>query len=311
MGKEEKRLTGVCPILPTPFQENGEIDVASLKREVEFLIESGVSGIALFGNASEAFALKKSEKELIAKTVVEVCRGRVRLVFGSGSTGTELAIENSLWAAENGADILMIMPPYMIKPDAQRTYEYFAAIASAVDKPIMIQDAPGACGVTMSVDTIVRLVENFENICYVKAEAPPTFQKAKKIIDALGDKVSVFGGLNATFFYEELCCGVCGTMPAGEFPEVLVRVYDRFVSGDRKGAREEFYKYLPFIRLGSIPGGMAMAVHKEILKKGGIFTCASVRNPYVPADGQLIGLVYDALDGLTLDALTWGERHAQ
>ena len=70
MGKEEKRLTGVCPILPTPFQENGEIDVASLKREVEFLIESGVSGIALFGNASEAFALKKSEKEVGGQAVL-------------------------------------------------------------------------------------------------------------------------------------------------------------------------------------------------------------------------------------------------
>ena len=89
----------------------------------------------------------------------------------------------------------------------------------------MIQDAPGACGVNIPIDTIVRLVNDYDNIRFVKAEAPPTFQKAKKIIEATGGKVTVFGGLNATFFYEELCSGVVGTMPAGEFPDVSLSGY--------------------------------------------------------------------------------------
>ena len=132
----------------------------------------------------------------------------------------------------------MMMPPYMIKPDAQRIYDYYAAVAKAVPLPIMIQDAPGACGVNIPIDTIVRLVNDYDNIRFVKAEAPPTFQKAKKIIEATGGKVTVFGGLNATFFYEELCSGVVGTMPAGEFPDVLVRVYELYTSGlGRAGAR--------------------------------------------------------------------------
>lgn len=298
-----KRLEGVCPILPTPYLEDGTIDVQGLRNEVNFMIRAGVTGIALFGNASEAFALTKKEKQLIADVVVEENAGRVPLVYGSGSTGTEPAIENSLWAQENGADILMIMPPYMIKPNEKGIYDYYAAIAQAVDIPIMIQDAPNACGVAVPVDTMVRLAKEYDNIQYVKAEAPPTFQKAKKIVEAAGDLLTVFGGLNATFFYEELCVGVKGTMPAGEFPDVCVKIYDLYTAGDIKGAKEVFYKYLPFIRLGNLPGGMAMAVHKEVLMRGGIIKTNKVRSPFLQADAGLVGIVMDSLEGLELMAL--------
>ncbi len=305
MLEKNQRLTGVCPILPTPFLENGSLDEASLRREVQFLIDTGVTGIALFGNASEAFALTGSEMQRIAEIVVAENQGRVPLVFGSGGTGTQIAIEKSLWAKEQGADVLMIMPPHMIKPDAQRIYEYYADIAKAVDLPIMIQDAPNACGVNIPIDIMVRLGKEFENIQYVKAEAPPTFIKAKKIVDAAEGCLTVFGGLNANFFYEELCAGICGTMPAGEFPDVLVKVYNLFISGDREQAKRVFYHYIPFIRLGTMPGGMAMAVHKEILMRGGIFTTNKVRSPFIPADDWVVELLMDTIKGMELQALTW------
>lgn len=299
------RLSGVCPILPTPFTEDDVLDIESLKREVNFLLATGVSGIALFGNASEAFALTTAEKQQIAELVVKENNGRVPLVFGAGGTGIEPAVDSALWAQKMGADILMMMPPYMIKPDPQRIYDYYAAIAKAVSIPIMIQDAPGACGVAIPVDVIVRLVDEYDNIQYVKAEAPPTFVKAKKIIEATKGKATVFGGLNATFFYEELCSGIVGTMPAGEFPDVLIKVYNLYTEGKCVEARETFYRYLPFIRLGSVPGGMAMAVHKEVLVKGGIFTSSKVRNPYVPASAELIDLVNQVLEERPLFALEY------
>jgi len=304
----ENRLQGVCPILPTAFHEDGTLDLAGICREVDFLLRAGVDGIALFGNASEAFALTGAEKKQIAKAVTEQVGGQVPLIFGAGGTAAELAIESSLWAAEQGAQILMIMPPHMIKPDVPRIYEFYARIAQSVELPIMIQDAPNACGVNIPVDTMVQLSWDYANIQYVKAEAPPTFLKAKKIIQAAGDRLTVFGGLNATFFYEELCVGVQGTMPAGEFPDVLVKVWQLFRQGEKDAAREVFYRYLPFIRLGSIPGGMAMAVHKEILKRGGIFDSNRVRSPFIQADDTLIELVLDALDGRELLALSDTEQ---
>lgn len=300
----EKRLQGVCPILPTAFHEDGSLDVASIRKEVDFLLRAGVDGIALFGNASEAFALTMAEREQIAAAVVEENAGRVPLVFGAGGTAVEPAIDSCLWAQAHGAQILMIMPPHMIKPDVPRIYDFYARIAEAVDLPIMIQDAPNACGVNIPLDTIVRLGKDFKNIQYVKAEAPPTFLKAEKIIRAAGESLTVFGGLNATFFYEELCVGVQGTMPAGEFPDVVVKIWQLFRQGKREEAREVFCRYLPFIRLGAIPGGMAMAVHKEVLARGGIFESNRVRAPFLQADEALIERVMDALADRPLLALS-------
>lgn len=298
------RLHGVYPILPTPFLEDDTIDTKSLVRIVRFLLDAGVNGISLFGNASEAFALTSKEKDLIAEIVSAEVDGHVPLVFGAGGTAIEPAVESSKWAASKGASALMIMPPYMIKPDGQRIYEYYATIAKATDVPIMIQDAPGACGVNIPLDVIIKLFKDCDTIQYIKAEAPPTFLQIQKLLDASSGDMTIFGGLNGTFFYEELCMGASGTMPAGEFPEVLVNVYNTYQSGNKKKAKEIFYTYLPFIRLGSIPGGMAMAVHKEILKRGGIFTTSKVRNPYIPASKELIQLALDAIDGLDLLALT-------
>ena len=305
MNNTKIKLRGICPILPTPFDQENQVDVDSLGREGRFLLECGVDGIALFGNASESFALTQEEKEQIARVVVDETGRRVPLIFGAGGTSTETAVVSCRWARDTGADVLMIMPPYMIKPDAQRIYEYYAGIASSMDTPIMIQDAPGACGVSIGIDTILRLTGEFDSIQYVKAEAPPTFQMVKRLVDASEGKFAVFGGLNGTFFYEELRAGAVGSMPAGEFPDVLVQVYRLYAAGDRTQAKRVFYQYLPFIRLGSIPGGSAMSVHKEILKRGGIFTTSNVRGPYVPANDFLKELVDDCVDGLKLKALEW------
>lgn len=305
----ERKLTGVCPILPTPFDGENKIDVESLKRVVRFMLECKVSGIALFGNASEAFALTQEEKELIARVVVAENAGAVPLIFGAGGTSTETALVSCRWAESAGADVLMIMPPYMIKPNGKQVYDYYAAIASAVHTPIMIQDAPGASGVNMDVNTIVRLAREYEMIQYVKAEAPPTFQKVKALAEAAGDELTIFGGLNALCFYEELEAGAVGTMPAGEFPDVLVKMFDLYQAGKKSEAKKVFHAYLPFIRLGNQPGNIAMAVHKEILKKGGIFTTANVRSPFVPTTEFLRQLLFDCVADMDLKALRWKDEH--
>ena len=98
-------------------------------------------------------------------------------------------------------------------------------------------------------------------------------------------------------------------MPAGEFPDVLVKVYDLFNAGKKAEAKAVFSHYLPYIRLGNIPGGIAMAVHKEVLKMGGIFKTSFVRGPYVPANDFLRKLIFDCVDGLDLKVLHWSETH--
>ncbi|QNK59577.1 dihydrodipicolinate synthase family protein [Paenibacillus sp. PAMC21692] len=304
MAQTHRALKGVYPILATPFTETGEVDKQSLRELVRFQLAAKVDGIALFGNASEMYTLLDREREMIAEIVRDEVKGQVPLVFGSGHTGLEGAVQLSKWAQNAGADALMVLPPYMVKPDGKRMIEYFVAIAKAVDIPIMLQDAPIASGVAIPVPVMTRLAKECENIAYVKVEAPPTTVKITEVIEQSEGLLTVFGGLNGMYYFEELCRGAAGTMPACEFPDACVDIYQKFISGDKDGARDLFYRYLPFIRIGTI-AGFAMAVHKEVLKAGGIIRSAYVRNPNAPIDDILRSEVFETLAGLDPLALKW------
>ncbi|WNQ14106.1 dihydrodipicolinate synthase family protein [Paenibacillus aurantius] len=307
MSTSQVTLEGVYPILATPFTDRGEVDEESLRELVRFQLQAKVNGIALFGNASEMYTLLEREREVIAAIVTDEVKGRVPLVFGSGHTGLEGAVQLSKWAQKAGADALMVLPPYMVKPDGKRMIEYFSAIAKAVDIPIMLQDAPVASGVSIPVSTMAKLAKECENISYVKVEAPPTTVKITEVLEQSEGRLTVFGGLNGMYYYEELCRGAAGTMPACEFPDVCVEIYRRFVSGDRESARALFYQYLPFIRIGTV-AGFAMSVHKEVLKEGGVIQSAYVRNPNAPIDNILRKEVLETLSGLDPHVLRWKRR---
>lgn len=304
MAKSNVTLEGVYPILATPFTATGEVDEQSLRELVRFQLEAKVNGIALFGNASEMYTLLDKEREMIAEVVKDEVKGRVPLVFGSGHTGLEGAVQLSKWAQKAGADALMVLPSYMVKPDGKRMAEYFGAIAKAVDIPIMLQDAPIASGISIPVSTMVNLAKEYDNIIYAKVEAPPTTVKITEVIEQSEGRLAVFGGLNGNYYYEELSRGIVGTMPACEFPDICVQIYQLFKAGDREAARRLFYQYLPFIRIGTIPG-YAMAVHKEVLKAGGVIESAYVRNPNAPIDDVLRNEVLDTLKDLNPLVLNW------
>ncbi|WP_181592954.1 dihydrodipicolinate synthase family protein [Paenibacillus sp. YN15] len=298
------QFEGIYPILATPFNTRGEVDEASLRELVRFQLSAGVDGIALFGMASEMYTLLEEERQRIAEIVSDEVKGRVPLIFGSGHTGAEAAVQLSKQAQKQGAAALMVLPPYMAKADGTRLYDYFAAIAKAVDIEIMIQDAPNASGVSIPASLLARLSKDFGNITMVKVEAPPTTVKITEVLEQTEGRLAVFGGMNAMYFYEELVRGAVGTMPACEFPEVCVQIYKAFQSGDRDSARRIFYRYLPFIRIGTLPG-YAMAVHKEILQQGGVIASSHVRNPNAPLDSRTRDEVWETLKDLDLLALHW------
>ena len=298
-----KTLKGVCPILATAFNDDGSVDYEGTVNIARFMLDAGVHGIAMFGNASEAYTLLDHEKQKISDAVQNEVNGEVPLIYGAGHTGLNGAVVSAQLAQKNGADALMIMPPYMVKPNPPKIHEYYSVIAKSVEIPIMIQDAPIASGVNIPLEILVRLVRENETIQYIKAEAPPTILKIQSILKELGDDVIVFGGLNGMYFYEELCYGAQGCMPAGEFPDAFINIYNAFTSGDKVLAKQRFAQYLPFIRFGTLAGGYAMSIHKEILKRGGIISSSYVRNPNNEADDKLIAQVMDCVRDMGLLAL--------
>ncbi|WP_413727681.1 dihydrodipicolinate synthase family protein [Sodalis sp. RH19] len=270
-------LKGNVPILATAFDNQGEVDLPAIVKLVRFLLDQGIDGLALFGNASEGYALTGREKEAIFNSV-KALTGDLPLVVATGGAAAPVAIEEIKRVERWGAEVAMINPPSVVKPGPDEIYRFYRDICRQSDIEIMIQDAPQMTGVSFPVPTLIRLCEDFPQIRYIKVEQPPTTLKISQLKAALGDRVGLFGGLNAGFLYEELARGIVGTMPACEFPEVINAILQAWEQHDKEAARALFYRYLPFLRYGVQPG-LGVAVHKEILHRSGLFATAAVRDP--------------------------------
>ena len=273
-----KLLKGVVPIVNTTFREDGSLDLESQARLVRHLLGQGVHGIALFGNASEGYTLTQAERDQLLKLIVREVNGQVPVVVSSGHTGTDVAVQISKSAEDEGADALMILPPYFMKPDAQGIFDYFAAISKAVSIPIMVQDAPLMTQVVLASSLLIRLGREIEHVEYAKIEAPPTAPKITEVISQGQDAIISFGGLNGNFLIEELDRGALGTMPGSDLCAQFVRIWDFYQAGDRQAARNEFRRLLPLIRYELQPG-LGVSAMKHNLVSRGIIQCARVRQP--------------------------------
>lgn len=269
---------GIYPIALTTFDEHYEIDEKSQLSLINHLIDCGVHGIAIFGNASEGYTLSEGEKSRLMPLIIREVAGRVPVFVSTGHTGTHVAVQLSKAAEEAGADGLMILPPYFLKPSPEDLFGYYQAISNAVSIPIMIQDAPLLTGVNIGAAQMARMARECANVRLTKVEAPPTAAKVTEVRNGCGDSLVIFGGLNGHFFLEELNRGARGTMPGSDMMPMFVRVWDLHEAGRLAEARALFNRYLPLIRFELQPG-LGVSAMKHNLKALGIISQTTVRPP--------------------------------
>ncbi|MQA06014.1 MAG: dihydrodipicolinate synthase family protein [Streptosporangiales bacterium] len=275
-------VSGLVPILATPFHADARLDLDSLARLVDFQLWCGVDGLATFGMASEGFALTAAERT----EILRVLSGRVPVgmpvVAGVNATSTVTAIEQALAARDGGATALMVLPPFMVKASPTQLVDFYGAVATAAQLPVMVQDAPGATGVAMPVPVVVEL-SKLDGVACAKVEAQPTAPKVGAVVDAADDDFAVLGGQNALFALEEYGRGAVGTMPACEFADALTAVLTARAEDREADARSGFARLLPLIRFG-MQGPIAWAVHKQVLVRRGVIADDAVRLPAAPLD---------------------------
>ncbi|HEY6403558.1 MAG TPA: dihydrodipicolinate synthase family protein [Blastocatellia bacterium] len=271
-------FAGIFPIVLTTFDENYEIDESSQLALVNYLIECGAHGLAIFGNASEGYCLSESEKTRLMPLIIREARGRVPIFVSTGHTGTHVAAQLSKAAEGAGADGLMVLPPYFLKPTAEDLFGYYKAISDSVSLPVMIQDAPALTGVNISAAQMARMARECANVRYAKIEAPPTAMKVSEVKQAAGDDLILFGGLNGHFLIEELQRGARGAMPGSDMIRMFVNVWNDYEAGRANEARAEFNRWLPLIRFELQPG-LGVSAMKQNLKAAGVIKHATVRPP--------------------------------
>ncbi len=149
---------GSITALITPFT-NGEIDWSSYEKMIEWQIECGTHGLVPCGTTGESPTLSHDEHNAIVERCVEIVKGRIPVIAGTGSNSTSEAITLTKHAQSAGADAALICSPYYNKPTQDGQFAHFKAIHDATDIPIILYNIPGRCVVDISVETTVRLAK--------------------------------------------------------------------------------------------------------------------------------------------------------
>lgn len=176
----------------TPFSDKGTVDYEKTTNLVEHLIKNGSDSLIVAGTTGESPTLSFKEKVQLFKHVVEVTKGRVPVIAGTGSNNTEASITLTKEAEKAGVDGIMLVVPYYNKPNQAGLYEHFKAIANQTSLPIMLYNIPGRSAVNMSVDTIVKL-SKIDNITTVK-EASGDLAAMAEIIEKTADDFILYSG---------------------------------------------------------------------------------------------------------------------
>ncbi|WP_163328245.1 4-hydroxy-tetrahydrodipicolinate synthase [Desulfurobacterium thermolithotrophum] len=238
---------GIYAAIPTPFK-NGKVDEGALIRHIEFLIENGVDGIVPCGTTGESATLSYKEHEEVIALAVERCKGRIKVIAGTGSNSTEEAIELTKFAEKVGADGALLITPYYNKPNQEGLYLHFKKIAEAVNIPIVLYNVPGRTGVHMLPETVAKLSE-IDNIVAIK-EATGSPNVATEIIELCGDKMTVISGDDLTFL-PLLSVGAKGiiSVTANIVPAKMVKMYKSFVEGDIEKAMKLHFELYPLSKV--------------------------------------------------------------
>jgi len=301
------RFGGVFPVVPTTFTESGELDIASQKRCVDFMIDAGSHGLCILANFSEQFVLSDDDREVLTRAILEHVAGRVPVIVTTTHFGTRVCAERSQRAQALGAAMVMVMPPYhgaTIRVGEPLIHEFYARVSDAIRIPIMIQDAP-VSGTPLSAGFLARMAREIENVAYFKIETAGAASKLRELIALGGAAIEgPWDGEEGITLLPDLDAGATGSMTGGGYPDGIRRIVDPWFAGRRDEAVAEYARWLPLINFENRQGGILTA--KALMKQGGVIACDAPRHPF-PAMNPAVraGLIETArrLDPLVL---RWG-----
>jgi len=144
--------------LVTPFKD-GAVDETAFQAFVQWQVDQGTHGVISCGTTGESPTVSHEENRRVTELAIEVCKGRIPVLAGTGSNNTQEAIDLTQHAAKAGADAALVVTPYYNKPSQEGLYQHFKAIHDSADIPIVIYNIPGRCIVDMGVETMARLAE--------------------------------------------------------------------------------------------------------------------------------------------------------
>ena len=238
------KFNGSMTALITPF-ENGELDIKSFKKIVNFQIDNGTDGLIPVGTTGESPTLTHYEHEKIVEECIKVADNRVPVIAGAGSNSTQEACKLAKHAAKAGAQAILVVTPYYNKPTQDGLYSHFMTVADAAKIPLIVYDIPGRSIIPVHDETLVKLCENNELIDGIK-DATADISRPPRLLRLIGSGFSQLSGEDATALPYLAAGGHgCISVTSNIAPKLLSRMHNAWKQGDILTAQEINKKLMP------------------------------------------------------------------
>lgn len=243
---KKKIFKGAATALVTPFK-NGRVDLSALSKIIELQISGGVSALVVGGTTGEAATLTDAERYGLYEYVKDKAAGRVKIIFGTGTNDTDIAVRHTKKAADIGCDAALVVTPYYNKGTYKGVTEHYKKIAASASVPIILYNVPSRTGVNLTVRQLEELAQ-IDNIVGIK-EASDSADRLTEL-SKFGDELYLYAG-NDTQIYSVLALGGCGVISVASnlYPEKVSEICSLFFAKKRAASLKLQQELFGFIRL--------------------------------------------------------------
>ena len=260
-------FSGSLVAIVTPFRR-GSFDEQSYGELIEFHIANGTHGIVPCGTTGESATLSHAEHERVVALTVEIVNQRVPVIAGTGSNATDEAIAFTRHAKRVGADGALLITPYYNKPTQEGLYQHYAAVAQAVDLPLILYNIQGRTGINMTPETIARTAQ-LPNVVGIK-EGSGSLGQVSEIIHQCGEAFTILSG-DDPLTVPMMALGAKGviTVTANVAPKEMANMVNAALAGNFAEARTWHFKLAPlfnalFYETNPIPVKEALSIMNKI-----------------------------------------------
>ena len=272
-------LSGVLPVISTPFTETLELDRNGLDRELDWLLLNGADGVVV-AMVSELPRLTPVERQELGEAVIDRIAGGAHTVLSVGAESTDQAVRYTRHAVRSGASAVMANPPLTVSVGTDQLRGYFRSIVDAAEHmPVVIQDASGYIGTPIGLDLLAQLFDEYgpERVMF-KPEAQPLGPRLSKLLEITGGEAKVFEGSGGVALLESFRRGIVGTMPGADLIWAISALWRALSDGDFARAYDVTAALVPLLSsLSSLDS--YVAVEKYLLVKQGVIDSEYRRQP--------------------------------